>query len=102
VVTSIEVFRTRTGTTEVPYELELDVVANPNKLLMLPDSDYRFENYALEARRTLFPRLLIGSRESLKAVSDTIQVDLMNAAHGPAMIYFDFQAERTLRLREGH
>jgi hypothetical protein len=103
VVTSIEVFRTRTGTSEVPYEVELDLVANPNKLLMLPDSDYRHENYQFITGRTILPRLLIGDREGFKAVSDTIQIDLMNAAQATATVYFELLAARSLGLHDhGH
>jgi hypothetical protein len=99
-VTSCEVFRTRTGTNEVPYELEFDLIANPDRYLMMPDSDFRGENYQLSSRRTVFPRLLLGRRESFIAISDTIQIDLLNAAARMARVYFDFDVVNSLQQHE--
>ncbi len=97
---SLEVFRNRSATNEVPYELEFDLIAFPERFLMTPFSEIRAENCVLESRRTIFPRLLIGHRSTLKAASDAIQIDILNAANQPAYIFYDLEVESSLNLHE--
>ena len=78
-ITSVEVFRTRAATSEVPYELEFELITYPDRFLMGSVHQYRSENYQFETRRTIFPRFLLGNRNSLKLVSDAIQTDILNA-----------------------
>ena len=59
-ITSVEVFRTRTATNEVPYELEFELITYPDKFLISPTHQYRSENYEFSERTTLFPRLMLG------------------------------------------
>ena len=68
IVTSIEVFRNRTGTNEVPYELEFELIARHGQVLDSPA--LRAEGYRLTTRRTLFPRLLIGRRDTLSKIGE--------------------------------
>ena len=52
-ITSVEVFRTRTATNEVPYELELELITYPDRFLISPTHQYRSENYEFVERRIL-------------------------------------------------
>jgi hypothetical protein len=97
-ITSVEVFRTRTATNEVPYELEFELITYPDKFLMSPTHQYRSENYEFSERTTLFPRLMLGSRDSLKLVSDAIQTDILNATGQSGMAFYDFDLQASLEL----
>ena len=96
VAVAVEVFRRRTGTEEVPYELEFDFVAEPSRLLSAPDSELYGENIVLATRRTIFPRFLLGRRETLEMISEALQVDLWNAAGQDARKLFSFDAPASL------
>ncbi|MFZ1963199.1 MAG: hypothetical protein WAU78_06995 [Roseiarcus sp.] len=98
--TSIEVFRSRTGTQEVPYELEFDLIANPEGRLDTPDSESRAESYTFETRRTIFPRFLLGHPESIKAIGDYLQADILNAANQSTRRFYQFDTAASLRLHE--
>ena len=98
VVTSIEVFRTRTGTNEVPYELEFELIAKHGQALESQDGAMRGEIDTFMTRRVLFPRLLIGRRESLAKVGEAVQTDIWNAASQRARIRYDFDVERSVSL----
>jgi hypothetical protein len=97
-ITSVEVFRTRTATNEVPYELEFELIAYPDRLLMSPTHQYRPENYEFSERTTLFPRLLLGNRNSLNLVSEAIQTDISNATGQSGMVTYDFDLQASLEL----
>jgi Putative DNA-binding domain len=99
VVTSIEVFRTRTGTSEVPYELEFELIAHPEQNLLAPEDQWRVEAHKLKTRRTLFPRTLVGRPESFENISDALQVDIWNAAGEAARILYDFDVAQSLGWR---
>jgi hypothetical protein len=98
VATAVEVFRSRTGTSEVPYQLEFDLIANPWKSLDTSDSGFTRDLFGFEMRRTSFPRLLLGRRETLNAVSDALQVDILNATKQHARVYYRFDTDASLRL----
>ena len=98
--TSVEVFRSRTGTQEVPYELEFDLIANPERGLNTPDSEFRAESYTFEARRTIFPRFLLGHRESIKVIGDYLQADILNSANQSARRFYQFDTAASFRLHE--
>jgi hypothetical protein len=103
VVTSIEVFRTGTGTSEVPYELEFDLIAHHAQALIAPDGHMRAESYQFKSRRTLFPRFLMGRRESLPALSDALQTDIWNSAGEMARVFYEYDVAHSIRLHEsGH
>ena len=97
-ITSVEVFRTRTATNEVPYELELELITYPDRFLMSPTHQYRSENYEFVERRILFPRLLLGNRGSLRLVSDAVQTDISNATGQTGMVMYDFDLQASLEL----
>jgi hypothetical protein len=101
VVTSIEVFRTRTGTNEVPYEVEFEVIANHEQVLSTPDSFLRAESYRFTSRRTLFPRFLIGHPDSFVSVGDALQTDILNAARQRARTFYEYDFAHSLRLHDG-
>jgi hypothetical protein len=96
VVTSIEVFRNRTSTNEVPYELEFELIARHGHGLDSPDGQLRAESYRLSTRRTLFPRLLIGRRDTLSKIGDAIQIDIWNAAGQAARVFFEYDVSQSV------
>jgi Putative DNA-binding domain len=97
-ITSVEVFRTITATNEVPYELELELITYPDRFLMSPTHQYRSENYEFLERRIIFPRLLLGNRDSFNLVSDAIQTDISNATSQNGMVVYDFDLQASLEL----
>jgi len=95
-ITAVEAFRTLTGTSEVPYELEFELITFPNRFLISPIYHYTRDKCQFSDRNVVFPRLLLGTRDSLKAVGDAIQIDISNAAGQPAMLIYEFDVEGAL------
>ena len=95
-ITTVEAFRILTGTSEVPYELEFELITYPNRLMTSPLHQYTQDKCQFSDRAVVFPRLLLGKRDSLKAVGDAIQIDISNAAGQPAMLIYEFDVQNSL------
>jgi hypothetical protein len=76
---TVEVFRARTGTMAVPYELELEVRTRGDVDVLYYFHEAQPGALRLLESRTLFPRYLLEGRAHVEAVVKAVQHDLWNA-----------------------